>query len=61
MSLPRTACCGTPLILARCWTSSRTSLGWSGMYVRNNLQAHGETVEDQVTGIAMQALDELQD
>jgi hypothetical protein len=31
------------------------------MYARDNLQAHRETVEDQVTSIAMQALDELQD
>jgi hypothetical protein len=35
--------------------------GKSGTYVRGNLQAHGETVEDQMAGIAMQALDELQD
>jgi hypothetical protein len=32
-----------------------------GTYVRDNLRAHGENAEDQVTGVAGQALDELQD
>jgi hypothetical protein len=36
-------------------------VGTSGTYVRDNLRAHGETAEDQVTGVAAQALDELQD
>jgi hypothetical protein len=36
-------------------------VGMSGTYVRDNLQTHGETAEDQVTGVAAQALDELQD
>ena len=36
-------------------------VGMSGTSVRDNLQAHGETVEDQVSGVAAQALDELMD
>jgi hypothetical protein len=36
-------------------------VGMSGTYVRDNLNGHGETVEDQVSGVAVQVLDELQD
>lgn len=35
-------------------------VGMSGTYVRDNLQAHGDTAEDQVAGVAAQSLDELQ-
>jgi hypothetical protein len=35
--------------------------GTSGTYVRDNLQARGETAEDQLSGVAVQALDEPQD
>jgi hypothetical protein len=41
--------------------SSDCRVGRSGTYVGDNLRAHGETIEDQLTGIAMQAFDELQD
>ena len=36
-------------------------VGTSGTFVRDNLEAHGETAEDRVAGLAAQALDELQD
>jgi hypothetical protein len=36
-------------------------VGRSGTYVRDNLRAHREAVEEQAAGIAGQALDELQD
>jgi len=36
-------------------------VGTSGNFVRDNLRARGEKAEDQVTGVAAQALDELQD
>ena len=36
-------------------------VGMSGTYVRDNLEAHGETAEDRIAGVAAQALDELQD
>ena len=37
------------------------SVGRSGTYVRDNLEAPGEAAEDRIAGIAAQALDELQD
>jgi hypothetical protein len=40
---------------------SNFHVGMSGTYVQDNLEAHGETVEDQVAGVAAQAFDELQD
>jgi hypothetical protein len=40
---------------------SNYHVGRSGTYVRDNLEAHGDTAEDRVAGIAVQALDELQD
>ena len=40
---------------------SNYNTGSMGTYVRDNLQAHGDTVEEQVAGVAAQALDELQD
>jgi hypothetical protein len=36
-------------------------VGTAGTYVRDNLPAHGEDAEDQVSGVAAQALNELQD
>jgi hypothetical protein len=36
-------------------------VGQAGTYVRDNLGAYGETDADFVTGVAAQALDELQD
>jgi hypothetical protein len=36
-------------------------VGSSGTYVQVNFDAHGETAEDQLAGVAAQALDELQD
>jgi hypothetical protein len=36
-------------------------VGHAGTYVRDNLRAHGETDADDLTGVAAQALDELQD
>jgi hypothetical protein len=36
-------------------------VGMMGTDVRDNLRAHGDTAEDQVAGVAAQALDELQD
>lgn len=36
-------------------------VGKSGTYVRDNFDAHGQTDEDRVAGVAAQALDELQD
>lgn len=40
---------------------SNFHVGTAGRYVRDNLKAHGKTAEDQVAGVAVQALDELQD
>ena len=39
--------------------SGRT--GISGTYVRANFRAYGQTSEERMTGVAAQALDELQD
>jgi len=36
-------------------------VGSSGTYVRDNFGVHGETAEEQLAGLAAQALDELQD
>ena len=36
-------------------------VGSSGTYVRANFGVHGETAEEQLAGLAAQALDELQD
>ena len=36
-------------------------VGRSGTYVRDNFNAHGETDQDRIAGVAAQALDELQD
>lgn len=36
-------------------------VGGSGTYVRDNFGVHGETAEEQLAGLAAQALDELQD
>ena len=36
-------------------------VGTSGTFVRDNVEAHGEAAEDQIAGVAAQALDELQD
>ncbi len=36
-------------------------VGTSGTFVRDNLEAHGETAEDRVAGLAAQVLGELQD
>lgn len=36
-------------------------VGRSGTFVRDNLEAHGETAEDRIAGVAAQALEELQD
>jgi hypothetical protein len=36
-------------------------VGRSGTYVRDNFNAHGQTDEDRIAGVAAQALDELQD
>jgi hypothetical protein len=33
----------------------------AGDILRDNLEAHGDTGEEQVAGVAAQALDELQD
>jgi hypothetical protein len=35
--------------------------GRSGTYVRDNFNAHGQTDEDRIAGVAAQVLDELQD
>jgi hypothetical protein len=40
---------------------SNFHVGMSGTYAQDNPEAHGETAEDQVAGVAAQALDELQD
>jgi hypothetical protein len=40
---------------------SNYHVGTSGTFIRDNLEAHGETAEDRVAGVARQALDELQD
>jgi hypothetical protein len=37
------------------------SAGRSGTYVRDNFSLHGTTGEEHMTGVAVQALDELQD
>lgn len=36
-------------------------IGSSGTYVRDNFGVHGATAEEQLAGLAAQALDELQD
>jgi hypothetical protein len=36
-------------------------VGTSGTFVRDNLEALGETAEDRIAGVAERALDELQD
>jgi len=36
-------------------------VGTAGTYVRDNLRAHHEAAADQLSGVAAQALDELQD
>ena len=36
-------------------------VGRSGTYVRENFDAHGQTDEERIAGVAAQALDELQD
>jgi hypothetical protein len=41
--------------------SGNYQVGYSGTCVRDNYGAHGETAEERLTGVAAQALDELQD
>ncbi len=40
---------------------SNFRVGMAGTYVRDNLEAHGQTAARQAAGVAAQALDELQD
>jgi len=40
---------------------SNYHVGRSGTYILDNPEAHGDTLEDRVAGMAAQALDELQD
>ena len=40
---------------------SNYDVGSMSTYVRDNLQAHGDTAEEQVADVAAQVLDELQD
>jgi hypothetical protein len=43
------------------WYSATSGAGQAGSHVRDNLGVYGETDEDNIVGLAVQVLDELED